>query len=150
MDPITLISNNNPPTSSLLRKKSKNDIVPNNTVNRINKNSHDTMIMNINTVPIVNQHQQVQQQQDHQQSFFSTIVQQISKKNNVSLTSYIVRSPYSERDELINNVAHVGDDTVSTSINISPLHLRLNLLFLTIIYHQRQDIHHLSIYCQFV
>ena len=46
------------------------------------------------------------------------MLQQISKKDNVSFTSPIIRSPCSERDELINYIENVSSDTVSTSITI--------------------------------
>ena len=49
-------------------------MVSNSNINHINDNSHSTTIMNMNTVPIVNQQQQVQQQMDQQQFFFATIV----------------------------------------------------------------------------
>ena len=59
-----MISNNNTTISLTLRKKMKNDMLSNNNINHINANSHINMIVNINTKPIVNQQQHVQQQID--------------------------------------------------------------------------------------
>ena len=50
-----MISNNNTTISLKLRKKLKNDMLLNSNINHINANSHITIIMNINTTPIVNQ-----------------------------------------------------------------------------------------------
>ena len=85
-----MISNNNTIISLNLRKKLKNVMLLNSNINHTNANSHNIIIKNINTKPIVNKQQHVQQQIDQQQFLFTTTAKQISKKVNTSFPSHIV------------------------------------------------------------
>lgn len=115
-----MISNNNTIISLNLQKKLKNVMLLNSNINHTNANSHNTIMKNINTKPIVNTQHHVQQQIDQQQFLFTTTAKQISKKVNTSFPSHIVWFCYSKQDEFINNIKYDSDDIVSTLLNISP------------------------------
>ena len=116
-----MISNNNTTISLKSRKKMKNDMLMNSNLNHINANSPINILININTKPIINQQQHIQQKINQHQLLFTTMAKQISKKDNTSFPSHIVRSLYSKQDEFTNDVNYVSDDVVSTLIHFLPL-----------------------------